>query len=345
MSIPFFTFFFFSAIDFFGGLKYNIIIFSLIIPLCGKTEKNMTEYLKNFFDICEYPEEAKVSLLADYEKLMASEECKAVFDKYIAEYKQNNDTDFGAAYSNAHNTAEVIGVNGYTAELLIFCCFTEHLKELYIEKGYDLEIWRNTCLDLRHKMFECKKMHGVWGSFVSFWYPRFFTLGRFAIGRLQYELVTYYASQDGYHKNGIDVNHGEGKACELHIPSSGKLIEEEVMESLKEAYKFMKKIDRLQDGKLLCVCSSWLLYPEMQKFLRPGCNILKFQDLFEITYSNTDYGFGDCWRLYNCGWDGDASKLPRDTDMQRRYADWLAEGNVAGSGVGVIVFDGEKILR
>ena len=40
-----------------------------------------------------------------------------------------------------------------------------------------------------------------------------------------------------------------------------------------------------------------------------------------------------------------AAEMPRDTSMQRAFADFLIGGGKTGTGFGVIVFDGKEILR
>ena len=39
------------------------------------------------------------------------------------------------------------------------------------------------------------------------------------------------------------------------------------------------------------------------------------------------------------------NELPEDTSLKRAYKNWLIEKNETGGGVGVIVFDGEKIIN
>ena len=92
-------------------------------------------------------------------------------------------------------------------------------------------------------------------------------------------------------------------------------------------------------------CGSWLLYPKHYEFLPKGSNILRFMDNFDIVHSWEDPGFGDCWRVFNKNWDGDATALPRSSSLQRAYAEWLENGNNAGEGHGILVYDGEKIIN
>ena len=48
----------------------------------------------------------------------------------------------------------------------------------------------------------------------------------------------------------------------------------------------------------------------------------------------------------NHGPDADPASLPRDTELRRRMADYLAKsGNVTGTGYGVFLFDGERVIK
>ena len=52
----------------------------------------------------------------------------------------------------------------------------------------------------------------------------------------------------------------------------------------------------------------------------------------------------DLWRVFYKERKKDPKELPRDTSLQRGYADWLMKGNKVGMGYGVFFFDGENCL-
>lgn len=304
----------------------------------------MKKFLTEFFDICDYPAEAKKSLLRDFDALWKDSECRAHFEKHILQYEKDGTTDFYDARVTAGKLADGAGVHAYAAELLMFCCFARRLREIYKEKGYSDKIWLDTMLDIRTKLMECHKMYGIWGSFVMFWFPQYFTLERFALGRLQYQTAPYYATREPYTVGDATVYYSDSRALEIHIPSSGRLDEDAVTDSLKRAYKFFDGTEYMHGGILICECSSWLLYPGLEEVLPETSNVVHFSRNFEITLSKDDPEFEDCWRVFNKNWDGDPSSLPRDTAMQRCIAERLASGKTMGSAVGILAFDGENIL-
>lgn len=303
----------------------------------------MREYLIEFFNLSKYSEEAITSLLTDYDKLMNCSAAKSVFDKYVAEYEGGNLNCIRDANADADKISAEAGVSTYASQFLLLCCLTRGQREYFRKAGLGDELWLETMLDLKYKMLECKTYKGVYGTFVSFWYPEFYTLNRFTFGRLQYQDSVYYCSER-YDKGSVTLLKNSTPTLELHIPSSGPLTAESVYDSLTKAYAFYKSKNRLTDGMLVAQCSSWLLYPGLKEFLHEGSNISKFQDNFDITYVWLDHGFGDCWRMFNTEWHGDASELPRETRLQKEYAEWLSKGNVPGEGAGVLIFDGKSIL-
>ena len=306
----------------------------------------MREYIKNFMEMQEYPAEAASALLLAYDKLMGCSESREVFEKYLGEYEKNDRTNFGEFIVLAAKAGNCVEMDGRTTQFICFLCALKHLKVMYEKRGLPLDVYYDTARDMRYKLMECYKMHSVWGSFVASWFYGAFVLDRFEIGRLQYEFSNHFATEQPITVCGIELN-SETPIINLHIPSSGPLTQESVDDSLSRAYKFMKKYypHLIYDGKMVIECGSWLLFKDHEKFLPEGSNIRRFMDNFQIVHSWYDDGFGDCWRIFNVDWNGDASTLPRSSSLQRAYADWLAAGNKAGEGHGILVYDGEKIIN
>ncbi len=306
----------------------------------------MKDFLNELFEMQDYPAEARISLLCDYDKLMACDESREVFEKYLGEYERNDRTNFGEFIVLAAKAGNAASVDGRATQFICFLCAGKHLRRIYEKKGLPLEIYRDTMKDLRYKLMECYKMHGVWGSFVASWFYGAFVLDRFEIGRLQYEFSTHYTSESTTYC-GIELIKDKTPVINLHIPSSGPLTQASVDDSLSRAYKFMEKYypDYIIDGKMVVECGSWLLFKEHEKFLPEGSNIRRFMDNFDIVHYWYDDGFGDCWRIFNMDWNHDPSSLPRNSSLQRAYAEWLEKGNRAGEGHGILIYDGEKIIN
>ena len=68
-------------------------------------------------------------------------------------------------------------------------------------------------------------------------------------------------------------------------------------------------------------------------------------DDFEMVEWEEEEGFHNGWRVFGKDSDLPLEQLPEKTSLQKAYKKWLVDGNKAGHGYGIIVFDGEKIVR
>ncbi len=301
----------------------------------------MKEYIRNFFDIFEYPAEAKEALTSAFDKIYETESAWKYYDELLREYEENDAFQLGHVLNDSTVAAREAGVLDDQGTFLIFCCFSKHLREMYVKRRVDEKVWYDSMCDLRIKAVECKNVKGYWGSFVSGWFGGFFDMTRFALGRLQFEKISYPDDWNPYIGHGISVGAGN-VVVNVHIPSGGRLPYEAVLESYKQAYIWYK--DTLRDGKLVIVCSSWLMYDKMPEIAGEGTNTYNFIMDYETVVSYENEPFVDCWRLFDVYYTGDPSVLPRSGGLRRRYAEWLEAGNKAGAGCAVAIFDGEKMI-
>lgn len=235
----------------------------------------------------------------------------------------------------------ICDVDRRTSDMVWLLLCAEPLRLLYRERKISEQIWVDTMSDLRYKLMECYKTYGVWGTFVTSWYGNFYRLGRFALGRLQYEKKPF-RFEEGMCYRGL-VRAGD-LVLHTHIPSSGPLLYEDVMDSLRRAYDFYR--EDLREGKLVFDCSSWLLYPPYFKTVfAEGSNLHRFGSLFDVIQEKEDTEYADFWRVFGLPYsDENLLAAPTDTSLRRRMKDYLLSGGKMGSGYGVILFDGEKII-
>jgi len=296
----------------------------------------MLHFLKTFLTGITIPESYHAELLAHAEKLNALPAWKAQYERLLnRDYEQ-----FADVLGETAAVAETQGCHKFTAHFLLFAFAAKTLKERYEAVGIDEEIYWTSMKDLRWKFDECLDVHGIPGTFVAFWYPGFYNMTRFALGRLQYEHARF--DMDEYTCAGITLHRGDD-VINCHIPSCGPLTEESRMDSYRRAWEFYKK--DFPSGIVPIVCSSWLLYPEHFDFLPAHSNILSFMRDFNIIRSGVDEKFGNAWRVFGAAAQKPASEWPRDTSVRRAFADRILAGKPVGSGYGILLFDGEKILR
>lgn len=302
----------------------------------------MKTALQKFLNTFPYPEDAKNALLLDLDRILSNPDAAQQFLSPIEAYTQGVSIDFSAARQEAAAAGAAAGVHEYSATFLLYACLAEPLRGRYIEKKLDESLWYDSVMDLCYKLNECHNVYGIWGSFVCSWFDRFFEMTRFALGRLQFETSTFYLT-DSYSGHGFNLKYGEGKLLGVHIPSGSRLAYDDVLDSYSRAYRFYKHLT--VGGLLPIICSSWLLYDGLEEFLPKESNIIRFKQDFEILKNVEIPAFDDCWRIFNVQYTGDPATLPRNTSLQRRYADWIASGGVPGAGYGILFFDGQKTVK
>lgn len=300
--------------------------------------KAMAVFLENFMEKLSFPREAaevflnlnalfeggaqKIKVLeAEFEVAKGDEQYKEILGKL-------------SALAGEYETSP------YTMHLYFYMRLAKKLKADYESRRIPLEIFWNSMDDLRCKLYECRNLHDVWGTFVGEWFPMFYTMERFGIGRFQYEYHTF--PFDYYEKKGFALKKGD-RVYNLHIPSSGSLTAEKRMSSYKAAYEFFRP--ELGEGPLVLVCHTWLFYHKNDEFFPPGSNIIDFKSEFDIIDNKEQDVFEDSWRIFGKDFDKPPHLLPTGTSLQKAFANWFKAGGKAGEGFGVMAFDGERILR
>lgn len=294
-------------------------------------------YVAQFCEYYEYPEDAKWQLLLAEEKLLSQNEVYEELNSLVDIYENNYNSLNEELLQKVKSAAEKLGVHEYTFNMLFYIFLTLPLKKEYENQGLT-ELFDDTVLDLKWKLFECFNLYGVWGTFDPVWFIRAFTLKLFGFGRLQFEIAKCPVS---YSENGININEGD-MALSTHIPSSGPLLISDCEESFKRADEFFRK--KYKQKSCLFFCYSWLLYPQNPNYLPPESNVLKFMDMFKIVKSIDDPQNEDLWRIFYKKSYNDIDELPLNTSMQRSVAEWLKNGNSLGYGIGLIIFkNGRKV--
>jgi len=205
----------------------------------------------------------------------------------------------------------------------------KHLKRRYEDAKLPTAYYRGVADDLCAKLNECYALKGIWGTFVASWFSRFFVLGRFPIGRLQYECIPVPESYcpEGY-------AHMAGQlAVNVHIPSGKPLIRQEVQASMAEAAQFYAP--QFPDGRVLFICHSWLLFPGHQKMLPQSSGIRGFMEEFTLMDTYDDPTGHDLWRIFYTENTDNLDALPQNTSLQRAYGAWLKAGKGVGGGLGI----------
>lgn len=235
---------------------------------------------------------------------------------------------------------EKSGLNPHTLIFVFLCMASKYMRDDYRTAGLSDELFWDTIMDLKYKLMECKAVKGVWGTFVEHWYPIFFSLNIFKLGRLEFERVQF--TRDSYTFGDITVNKGD-TVYSVHIPSCGSLSKELRMDSYRRAFAHFR--EERGEKPLICICHSWLLYPQNREIFPATTNLVDFMGDWDIIDSEVDESFGDCWRVFSRDYDGNPDALPQNTTQQKALVNWLKTGKKTGDGFAVLLFDGEKIIN
>ncbi len=229
------------------------------------------------------------------------------------------------------------GADAYMLQLLFWLHCMPTLYAEYLAMGISEDIFYRSMADFACKIKECKQMKGAVGVFVD-WFAPFFEKKMFALGRLQYHHYPLYV--ETYTHGDFTLKKGD-VVYQCHIPSSGKLLVADVMDSLHQAYLFYKK--ELKGSLLPVCCASWLLFPDYQgRVFAQGSNLAKFAELFEIIDVYPTESFNDFWRIFGVEYAERDKGIPSDTSLRRAFIRYMEEGGGFGAGYGIILYDGEK---
>ena len=288
----------------------------------------MREYLVSFFKEFDYESKDAEFLLFSYDRIVSRDDTRAVWNEALNIYDKNINCDFDMIIALAQDVAQRLDMHRYTAELLVFICLSWRLRENYIERGIDLSIFHGSMLDLKYKLQECKVVKGIVGSFVAWWFNRFYNLERFALGRLQFEVDRF---GQHYEREGHILT-PDSKAINVHIP---RTLTHLTPESCDEAFRMAKEFFKDQvDPDTPFICHSWMLYPGNKQILPESTNVYKFMSRFDVFHWADDPSLEDLWRIFDTD-EKDPDRLPADTSMRRSYINHLKNGGVLGWGHGV----------
>ena len=290
---------------------------------------DMREYLTQFFKEFEYDLDDAVYFLGVYDAIEANAEASALLQAAIAAYEANICLDYKEEIQKrSHDISNATGIHSYSVDLLVYICLTRHLRELYEQKDIDPQIFRDSVLDLKWKLAECKTVKGIRGSFVAHWFAGFFKLERFALGRLQFEVIKAARS---YEKNGFCVEKDVTRVINVHIPRTGTPMDKE---SCDASYAAARAFFAEQVGENCpFMCCSWLLFPENKNIVPKNSNTYRFL----CEYDLVDWGYNegqDLWRLFDTQ-EMNPERLPTNGSLRKAYVEHLKKGGRVGWGVGI----------
>ena len=291
----------------------------------------MRNTLAEYLVAAHYPAAARVDLLSCFDALAATPESKPFFD-WIAAYEKDKDIDFEEALDAVKDVAKDTAQNSYVVELLFFLCLIPACRHHYENAGLPLALMEESLLDLRYKLEECRLVYGVNGSFVAFWFDRFFKLERFTFGRLQFELIRF---EHTYKSGDVELN-PDDYIINVHIPRTETPLDRA---ACREGYR--RAADFFADTvkRPVFACCSWLLHPTTIECLSETSNIRRFADDYTVIETRDYEEYSEMWRLYDCQVtaETDYDTLPADTSFRRGFIEQMKKGKPTGWGYGLYI--------
>ena len=288
-----------------------------------------------------FPDEAREAMLAALDELLSAREEADAFFSAIKKYANGTLPDFGSVFDAMKKFAEGRAISEYTFDLAFIICMSMHLRTRYKLMRIPTEIFIDSMYDTRAKLIECHDVRGVWGTFVGFWYPGFFDMTRFALGRLQFEpiAIKYEVTLAGKTLRPGDV------VINVHSPSGKPLRRDDYLDSYRRACEFFAPL--FEDGVTPFYCSSWLLHSSIPEVYPAGSNTPAFAADFTIIPGTEREGRGNLWRVFGAPADQDRpiEEFPEDTSLRAALKARLLRGEPVGSAVGVQLWQNGKRIE
>ncbi|MET9389255.1 acyltransferase domain-containing protein [Streptomyces sp. NPDC006624] len=225
----------------------------------------------------------------------------------------------------------------------VFVAALPHTLAYHRARGIPADISRRTLADLGRNMAFHRRQHGRAGVQVPRWLTRHFRGELYQLGRLQFERARL-GQRTGRAVAAAGLDLAPQEPClHLHIPDFlGPLSPAACDRSLALAREFFAR-HFPQERYRVAACRSWLLDPQLRRYLDPESNIIRFQARFEAASDAGEAGRDAVKAASDAGEEpepadtepvrfvfGDpdlpVESLPRRTSVERAVGDHLRAG-------------------
>ncbi len=200
----------------------------------------------------------------------------------------------------------------------------------YEKRGISHEIYVDTMTDIRVWAYNHKRASGHLGLSELAWVSGSAKLGRFKLGRLQYNFTQY--SKESERDASLPLSTGDCM-LDVHIQQDGAFTDEMCGESLAMAAEFFRSQYPDRDIKGF-MCHSWLLSPGLSQVLPETSNIIKFGKRFTIIDNQAENDGQAIERIFDTKFKSADSK---PTSLQIKAKALLDAGGHLGNALGVIL--------
>ncbi|MEW2156646.1 acyltransferase domain-containing protein [Streptomyces sp. NPDC007189] len=224
----------------------------------------------------------------------------------------------------------------------VFVAAVPHTLAQHRERGIPAEVSRRSLADLGRHMAVHRRRHGTTGVQSRRWLVRHFRGELYQLGRLQFERARHGQRTSAViSAAGLDVVPGT-PCLNLHIPDfHGPLTPSACDRSLAWAREFFAR-HFPEERPVAALCHSWLLDPQLKRYLPADSNIIRFQDRFRVAREDTEPSDAEPVQFVFGDPDLPVAELPRRTAVERAVGDHLRAGGHWYIGHGWFPFPDEQ---
>ncbi|MFJ8543144.1 acyltransferase domain-containing protein [Streptomyces sp. NPDC093586] len=225
----------------------------------------------------------------------------------------------------AERLAEAPDALGDYFAAFVFVAALPHTRAYHRSRGIPAEVTRRTLADLGRNMAGHRRRHGTGGVQAPRWLAHHFRGELYQLGRLQFERARLgRRTVPLLRQAGLDAVPGE-PCLHLHIPGSrGPLTPTACDRSLARAREFFRR-HFPEEPYRAATCHSWLLDPQLKRYLAPDSRILLFQERFQVV-RDTEPADTEPVRFVFGDPELAVGRLPRRTSVERAVGDHLRAG-------------------
>lgn len=290
----------------------------------------MNQICLEFFRRTNFPPEAIAAVSVAEEALRSV----ADFNKLQHGFFQDDAT----VWETLHVCAREAGIHPFTADLILLLSCIPEAKLRYAQAGIPENIYWDSMKDIRFKMEETHTVYDIWGVYCGPWLAMLLQQKCICLGRLQFEpLHSHCGCVIGEHtlqKGDLLLN--------VHIPSFGKLLYEDVLDAYRQAAQFFQ--DKFPNRLIWIQAETWILYPPVMQLLPEG-NLRTWAKDYQVVLACIDPKQDDRYRIFQKPSSTPVQEYPEKNPLQRQLKAWLLEGNQMGIGFGYLLMKDGSLIR
>ncbi|WP_395572556.1 acyltransferase domain-containing protein [Streptomyces sp. BK79] len=216
-------------------------------------------------------------------------------------------------------------LGGYFAAF-VFVAALPYTRAYHQERGIPAEVTRRTLADLGRNMASHRRRYGTGGVRAPRWLVHHFRGELYQLGRLQFERAAVgQRTAPALRSAGLDAVPGE-PCLNLHVPDyRGPLTPAACDRSLALAREFFRR-HFPEEPYRAAVCHSWLLDPQLKRYLAADSHIVRFQERFRVAREDAEPADAEPVRFVFGNPELSVEELPRRTSLERAVGDHLRAG-------------------